>query len=144
MNHIEADAFLLIGQDAFSNMKSAGSYFCDGDVLYGCLRQYLNKVHMLVTDKLRSYGAARKIIGNANKLETGRWLNNRVENSHQPFRKRERTMLRFRRMRSLQKFVSVEASVHNPFNQERHLSSRDNFKLSRDATLSEWRQLCSA
>ena len=101
------------------------------------------KVEVLVTDKLRSYGAAMKVIGNANRQETGRWLNNRAENSHQPFRRRERAMLRFRRMRSLQKFVSVHAPVHNHFNKERHLSSRDNFKLNRDAALAEWRQLCS-
>jgi hypothetical protein len=42
---------------------------------------------------LRSYGAAMKVIGNADRQETGRWLNNRAENSHQPFRRRERAML---------------------------------------------------
>ena len=97
--------------------------------------------HIFVTDKLRSYGAAMKVIGSANKQETGRWLNNRAENSHQPFRRRERAMIRFRRMRTLQKFVSVHSSVHNHFNQERHLYSRENFKLNRAAALAEWRQL---
>jgi putative transposase len=82
-----------------------------------------------------------KVIGNADKQETGRWLNNRVENSHLPFRRRERAMLRFRRIRSLQRFVAVYASVHNHFNQERHLYSRSNFKLNRTAALAEWRQL---
>ena len=96
---------------------------------------------VLVTDKLRSYGAAMKVIGIADKQETGRWLNNRAENSHQPFRRRERAMLRFRRMRSLQKFVSVHASIHNHFNQERSLYSRSNFKLNRAAALTEWRGL---
>jgi putative transposase len=62
---------------------------------------------VVVTDKLRSYGAAMKVIGNAKRQKTGRWLNNRAENSHLPFRRRERAMLRFRRMRSLQKFDSV-------------------------------------
>ncbi len=60
------------------------------------------------------------------------------------FRRRERAMLRFRRMRSLQKFAAVHSSVHNHFNQERHLYSRENFKLKRIAVLAEWRQLCSA
>ena len=96
---------------------------------------------IFVTDKLRSYGAAMKVIGSANKQETGRWLNNRAENSHQPFRRRERAMIRFRRTRTLQKFVSVHSSVHNHFNQERHLYSRENFKLNRAAALAEWRQL---
>ncbi len=102
------------------------------------------KVQVLVTDELRSYGAAMKVIGNADRQETGRWLNNRGENSHQPFRRRERAMLRFRRMRSLQKFVSDHASVHNHSNQERALYSKSNFKLNRAAALAEWRQLCSA
>jgi putative transposase len=83
---------------------------------------------VVVTDKLRSYGAAMKVIGNDNRQETGRWRNNRAENSHLPFRRRERAMHRFRRMRSLQKFVSVHASVFNHFNQERGLSQRDHFK----------------
>ncbi|MGE4612316.1 MAG: IS6 family transposase [Paracoccaceae bacterium] len=99
---------------------------------------------VFVTDRLRSYGAAMKVIGNVDKQEVGRWKNNRAENSHLPFRRRERAMLRFRRMRSLQKFVSVHCSIHNHFNQERHLYSRDNFKLNRTAALSEWRLLCSA
>jgi putative transposase len=96
---------------------------------------------VFVTDKLRSYGAAMKEIGNAYRQETGRWLNNRAENSHQPFRRRERAMLRFRRMRSLQKFVAVHASVHTHFNAERHLYNRSNFKLNRAAALAEWRGL---
>ena len=100
--------------------------------------------HVVVTDKLRSYGAAMKVLGNSGKQETGRWLNNRCENSHQPFRRRERAMQRFRSMRSLQKFASVHASIHNHFNQERHLTSRNNFKHNRTAALNEWRQICAA
>ena len=109
--------------------------------------------HSLVTDKLRSYGAAMKVVGNADRQETGRWKNNRAENSHPlpgsglianhekgPFRRRERAMQRFRQTRTLQKFVAVHASVHNHFNQERHLYSRANFKLNRTAALAEWRQ----
>ena len=99
---------------------------------------------VIVTDKLRSYGAAMKVIGNADQQETGRWLNNRSENSHQPFRRRERAMLGFRRMRTLQKFVAVHSSVHNHFNQERSLYSRSNFKLNRAAALTEWRRLGAA
>ena len=94
---------------------------------------------VIVTDRLHSYGAAMKVIGNADRQEVGRWKNNRTENSHLPFRRRERAMLRFRRMRSLQKFFAV----HYHFNLERHFYSRHNFKLNRNAALSEWRQLCS-
>jgi putative transposase len=67
--------------------------------------------HIMVTDKLRSYGVAMKVIGNANKQETGRWQNNRSENSHQPFRRRERAMQGFRSMGSLQKFVAVHLKI---------------------------------
>ena len=98
----------------------------------------------IVTDRLRSYGAALKDMGRGDDREMARWTNNRAENSHLPFRRRERAMLRFRRMRSLQKFVSVHASVHNHFNQGRSLYSRQNFKANRAAALAEWRQLCIA
>ena len=99
---------------------------------------------VIVTDKLRSYGAALKEIGAGDRQETGRWMNNRAENSHLPFRRRERAMLRFRRMRSLQKFAAVHASVSNHFNRERSLSSRPLFKANRAAALAEWRGLCAA
>ena len=62
-------------------------------------------------------------LGNEQKQEVGRYANNRAENSHLPFRRRERAMLRFRQMRSLQKFASVHANVHNHFNLECHLIS---------------------
>jgi|TARA_R110002072_G_scaffold80606_12_gene185127 putative transposase len=97
----------------------------------------------IVTDRLKSYRAAMKTIGNEGSQEVGRWLNNRAENSHLPFRRRERAMLRFRRMRSLQLFASVHSSVHNHFNLERHLNQRDRFKENRTAALAEWRQLAA-
>jgi len=95
------------------------------------------RLNVIVTDKLRSYRATMKLIGNENTQEVGRWVNNRCENSHLPFRRREYGMLRFRRMRSLQKFVSVHSSVFNHFNKERHLNSRAIFKLQRDAAIAE-------
>ena len=99
---------------------------------------------VFVTDKLRSYGAALKDLGAAYRQETGRWLNNRAENSHLPFRRRERAMQRFRRIRSLQMFASVHASVTNHFNTDRDLTSRAIFKQNRDAALAEWRELGAA
>ena len=98
---------------------------------------------VIVTDRLRSYRAAMKEIGNEARQATGRWLNNRAENSHQPFRRRERAMAKFRSAKSLQKFASIHSSVHNHFNQERHLYSRQNFKHNRTAALAEWRQLAA-
>lgn len=96
---------------------------------------------VMVTDKLRSYRAAMKQIGIEDRQETGRWLNNRAENSHQPFRRRERGMGNFRSTKSLQKFVSIHASVHNHFNKEKHLNNANTFKADRAAALVEWRQL---
>jgi putative transposase len=69
----------------------------------------------IVTDRLASYGAALKALGVIDKRDVGRWLNNRVENSHQPFRRRERAMLRFRRMRSLENFAALHGSLNNQF-----------------------------
>ena len=65
----------------------------------------------ITTDGLRSYKAAMNELGNIDKQEVGRWANNRVENSHLPFRRRERAMLRFRQMKCLKKFTSVHANV---------------------------------
>jgi putative transposase len=96
-----------------------------------------------VTDGLKSYGAALREVGAEDRQVTGRWANNRVENSYQPFRRRERAMPRFRRMRSLQRFVAVHSSIHNLFNSERHLSSQDVYKQTRPAALAEWRALCA-
>ncbi|KQS03683.1 transposase [Sphingomonas sp. Leaf357] len=92
----------------------------------------------ITTDGLRSYCAAMKELGNTEKQEVERWANNRVENSHLPFRRRERAMLRFRRMKTLQKFASVHANVLNHFNLERHLVDRQTYKERRSAALAEW------
>jgi len=97
----------------------------------------------IVTDRLRSYGAAMKVIGVDKRQKCGRWLNNGAENSHQPFRRRERAMQRFRAVKTLQKFAAAHASIHNHFNQDRHLSRRDIFKQNRAAALAEWRQLAA-
>ena len=95
----------------------------------------------IVTDGLRSYPAAMKDLGNVERREMGRYLNNRAENSHLPFRRRERAMQRFRQMKSLQKFAAVHASLTNHFNSERHLVDRQTFKLRRSAAMAEWQSL---
>ncbi|MBO6878577.1 MAG: IS6 family transposase [Maricaulis sp.] len=97
----------------------------------------------VVTDKLPSYRAALRELGIASRQETGRWLNNRAENSHQPLRRREKTMNRFRSMRSLQKFAAVQSSALNHFNLERHFHRREEFKENRSAALAEWCQLAA-
>jgi putative transposase len=109
-----------------------------------CMKKALKRhgsPETITTDGLRSYRAAMTELGNAEKQEIGRWANNRVENSHLPFRRRERAMLRFRQMKSLQKFASVHANVHNHFNLERHLVDRQTYKTRRSAALDEWQSL---
>ena len=98
----------------------------------------------IVTDGLRAYSAALNEIGvAAERHEVWDHLNNRAENSHQLFRRRERAMQRFRSLKTLQKFSSVHAQVHNQFNQERHLVTRQVYKQRRSAALAEWRALAA-
>jgi len=85
--------------------------------------------------------AAMKELGHAAKQSSSRWLNNRCENSHQLFRRRERAMGKFRSMKALQKFTAIPASLHNHFNLEGHLTSRSTFKRNRAIALGERREL---
>jgi putative transposase len=98
---------------------------------------------VIVTDRLPSYRAAMNVIGNGADQECGCWLNNRAQNSHQPFRRREGAMSKFRDVKTLQKFASVHASIHNHFNLDRHLNCRKTFKENRAAAMAEWRQLAA-
>ena len=93
----------------------------------------------------RAYSAAMNEIGVAAERHwVGGRLNNRAENSHQPFRRRERAMQRFSKsLKTLQKFSSVHAEVHNQFNQERHLVTKQVYKQRRSAALAEWRALAA-
>jgi hypothetical protein len=67
----------------------------------------------ITTDGLRSYRAPMKDLGNEEKQEVSGWANNRADNNHLSFRRRERAILRFRGMKTLQKFASIHANVHN-------------------------------
>ena len=107
------------------------------------MKRYGNP-QIIVTDRCPSYGAAMKEIGNKDRQEAGRHMNNRAENSHLRFRRRERAMLRFRRMRSLQKLAAMHSSVHNHFNHQRNIETRTRFKQLRNAALLQWRELVAA
>lgn len=106
-------------------------------VLKEAIKRY-GRPHIVVTGKLRFYGAAMRGVGNQGRQNTEQYANNRAENSHRPFRRRERGMTRFRRMSTLQTFVSTHASIYN---HQRHLESQTRFKSLRDASLIEWREL---
>jgi putative transposase len=99
------------------------------------------RAEAIVTDGLRSYPAAMRELGNEERREMGRHANNRAENSHLPFRRRERAMLRFRQMKTLQKFASIHASLHNHFQLERHLVDRQTYKQRRSAAWAVWQNL---
>ena len=94
---------------------------------------------VIVTDGLRSYGAAMVETGNLKYREMGKCKNNRAENSHQPFRPREAAMPKFRTTMTLQNFVAVHGQIYNHFNSERHLVSWEIYKQRRSAALAEWR-----
>ena len=99
---------------------------------------------LAVTDKLPSYGAAFRALRLSCRHEQGLRSNNRAENSHQPVRRRECKMQRFKSARSAQRFLSMHAAVHNTFNLQRHLVSRSMLRIFRAQAASEWRNAASA
>jgi putative transposase len=99
------------------------------------LKKYGFVPDKLVTDDLRSYGAATGHLGIAKRHERGRWRNNRAENSHQPTRRRERKMQRFESVGSAQRFLSFHAAAHNTFNVQRHLTSARTYRAFRPSAL---------
>ena len=108
------------------------------------LRTYAFVPERLVTDDLRSYSAAVRVLGIERRHERGRWKNNRVENSHQPTRRRERKMQRFKSPGSAQKFLSTHAAVYNTFNVQRHLTSAQTHRTLRAAAMETWRTAVAA
>ena len=99
------------------------------------------RAEKIITDGLRSYPTAMRDLGNLDRREMGHWLNNRAENSHLPFRRRERAMLGTNE--DAPEIASVHASVHNHFNQKRHLVDRKTDNSRRSAALDEWQQLAA-
>ena len=99
---------------------------------------------LLVTDKLRSYASAFRQLGLSCPHEQGIRRNNRAENSHQPVRRRERKVQRFKSPRSAQRFLSMHAAVYNTFNLQRHLVSRSTLRIFRAEAASEWRNAVAA
>jgi transposase-like protein len=93
---------------------------------------------LVVTDKLRSYGAAFRDLHLTCRYEQGLRKNNRAENSHQVVRRRERKMQRFKSAASAQRFLSMHAAVHNTFNHQRHLISRSTLRIFRAEAAAQW------
>jgi len=108
------------------------------------LKKYAFVPERLVTDDLRSYSAAVRDLGIERCHERGRWKNNRAENSHQPTRRRERKMQRFKSAGSAQKFLSSHAAVYNTFNLQRHLTSAQAHRVLRAEATDTWRTAAAA
>jgi transposase-like protein len=108
------------------------------------LKKYGFVPDLLITDDLRSYGAAAHDLGIESRHQRGRWKNNRAENSHQPTRRRERKMQRFKSAGSAQRFLSTYAAVYNTFNVQRHLTSARSHRVLRNAAMRTWRQAVAA
>jgi transposase-like protein len=99
---------------------------------------------VLVTDRLRSYGAAKAELKLTARREQGRRRNNRAENSHQPVRRHERKMQRFKSPGSAQRFLSVHAAVYNNFNLQHHLVSRSTLRTIREEAFRTWQAATAA
>jgi putative transposase len=113
------------------------------------MRKLLRKLgfapKLLTTDQFGSYGAAFRQLGLACPHEQGLRTNNRAENSHQPMRRRERKMQRFKSAGPAQRFLNTHAAaVHNNFNLQRHLISRSTMRAFRTQAFAQWQAAVSA
>jgi transposase-like protein len=106
------------------------------------MRKLLKKLRvapkLLVTDKLSSYGSAFRQLRLTCPHDRGLRKNNRAENSHQPVRRRERKLQRFKSARSAQRFLNIHSAVHNTFNHQRHLVSRSTLRIFRAEAVARW------
>jgi len=114
------------------NAKAAKRFF--RKLLRGL--QYVPRV--IITDKLKSYAAAKREILPGIEHRQSRYLNNRPEVSHQPTRRRERQMLRFRSPKQAQRFLSTHSRIHNHFQLGRHRIAANEYRAARDAAFGVW------
>jgi transposase-like protein len=108
------------------------------------LKKYGFVPERMMTDKLASYASVVRKLGIESRRRMDRWANNRAENSHQPTRRRERKMQRFKSPGSAQRFLSTHAAVYNAFNVQRHLTSRQTHRTLRSGAMNVWREAATA
>jgi putative transposase len=95
---------------------------------------------VIVTDKLKSYGVAKRALLPKVEHRQSRYLNNRAENSHRPTRRRERQMQRFKSSRQAQGFLSAHAFIHSHFHPRRHRMKASEYRLARARAFEIWTQ----
>jgi putative transposase len=100
--------------------------------------QYVPRV--LVTDKLGSYGVAKRELLPDVEHRKSRYLNNRAENSHRPTRRRERQMQRFKSSRQAQRFLSAHGFIYGHFHPRRHWMTATHYRVSRATSFKVWRE----
>jgi putative transposase len=108
------------------------------------LRVTGRKPRVIITDKLRSYGAAKRVVMPGVAHRQHRYLNNRAENSHQPTRERERRMRRFKSARHAQRFIEVHGIVASHFRPRRHLLSAADYRQLRSKRFRVWNEVSGA
>ena len=105
------------------------------------LRTTKRKPRVIITDKLRSYGAAKRVILPRVVHRQSRYLNNRAENSHQPTRQRERRMRRFKSPEQAQRFLEVHDVLAPHFRPKRHLLSAAQYRVEREQRFQVWHKI---
>jgi putative transposase len=108
------------------------------------LRSTGRRPRVIVTDKLRSYAAAKRIVMPGVAHRQHRYLNNRAENSHQPTREREKRMRRFKSARHAQRFVEVHGIIGSHFRPRRHLLSATAYRRIRTSRFRSWNEITGA
>ena len=102
-------------------------------------QQYSPRI--VVTDQLRRYGAAHRELGQSAAHETGRYRNNRAENSHQPTRQKERQMRGFKSLGHAQRLLLAHGPIHDLFRHDRHLTSAGTFRELQQHAFREWDEI---
>ncbi|GED90783.1 hypothetical protein TNCT6_79150 [Streptomyces sp. 6-11-2] len=99
---------------------------------------------VIVTDKLRSYGAAHHEVMPSVEHRSHKGLNNRAENSHQPTRQRERAMKGFRSVGAAQRFLSAFSGISPHFRPRRHLMTAPDHRAEMTVRFAIWDQITGA
>ena len=107
------------------------------------LKKQMRPPRVMITDKLASYGAAKREVMPGIEHRQHKALNNRAENSHQPTRRRERQMKQFKSAGQAQRFLSAHDQINNLFNLRRDHVTAEQHRASRIQTFQVWDEICS-